>query len=127
MNQWTATREQSDAYSVEQYNRILERLKVLDGSGGLDLFVSLPEGTTWSTLANACRDVGAFYEDEATGQNGREGWSGVWAGKSGIWIDKSAFSGGVPPEIHELGNFIREKVNEWQEMRRGKRGGGTEL
>jgi len=129
MNQWTTTREQADVYSVDQYNRILERLKELDGSGVLNLFIPLPEGSTWSTVANACRDVGAFYEDEVVHNGGHGGWSGVWAGKSGIWIDKSAFSGGVPPEVSELGTFIREKVSEWQELRRSKRGspGGTEL
>ena len=132
MNQWTGTREQADEYSIEQYNRILERLKALDGSGVLDLFVSLPQGSSWSTVANACRDVGAFYEDEPA-HNGGPGraWGGVWAGKHGIWIDRSAFTSGFPQEVHELGNFIREKVTEWQEQRRRgpRRGepGGTDL
>lgn len=32
MNQWTGTRESADSYSIEQYNRILERLNSIEGS-----------------------------------------------------------------------------------------------
>src|SRR5277367_2196447 len=118
MNQWTGTREQADGHSIEQYNRILARLAVIDGEMQ-NLFAALPESATWNTLANASRDLCAYYEDEAGGRGFGDwgGWNGVWTdARSGIWIDKSAFRGTVPPEVSDLGEFIREKIAEWQDL-----------
>lgn len=120
MNQWTANTEDADDYNVGQYNRILDRMQVLAGANATSLFAPLPQKVSWSTLANACRDLSAYYEDEANGQrrDGWHGWSGVWADRRGIWIDRSAFSHGLPQEVNELGQFIREKIAEWQDRKR---------
>lgn len=121
MNQWTGARESADSYSVEQYNRILERLNSRDGSGMAGLFVPLGEGTSWSMLSNACRDLCAYYEEDS-GHGAKGGWNGVWTdAKSGIWIDRSAFKAGMPPEVSELGHFIREKISEWQDRKHERR------
>ncbi len=118
MNQWTGTRESADSYSIEQYNRILERLNAIEGSGAPGLFIPLREDASWNVLSNACRDLTAYYEDDTNG-NAHGGWNGVWTdAKSGIWIDKRAFKHGMPPEVGELGHFIREKISEWQDRKR---------
>ena len=121
MNQWTGVRERADIYSVEQYNRILERFNALDATETPGLFVPLREDATWNMLSNACRDLSAYYEED-TPNGSKGGWNGVWTdAKSGIWIDKTAFKSGMPPEVSELGHFIREKISEWQERKQERR------
>lgn len=105
-NQWTTTDEAAEGHSVEQYNRILERLAELEPKVK-GLFVPLPVGASWQALANATRELAAYYEDEAADPR-------FWADpKRGIWIDKTAFWGG---DVGEFGGFIREKMNEWHEF-----------
>jgi hypothetical protein len=95
----------ADRHSIDQYNRILDRFKTMEAPGDPSLFGPLHEEATWSNLAN--------------GSEPRNPWSGVWTdAKSGIWIDKSAFRHGMPPEMSDLGHFIREKIGEWQERKR---------
>ncbi len=119
MNQWTGVREAADAYSIDQYNRILERFQLIDGAEGPPLFSALPPEATWSMLSNACRDLAAYYDEEESGKPGTGGWNGIWTdAKSGIWIDKTALKHGVPQEVSELGHFIREKITEWQDRKR---------
>lgn len=109
----------ADRHSIDQYNRILDRFKTMEAPGDPSLFGPLNEEATWSNLANACRDLSAYYEDDQACAAPRNPWSGVWTdAKSGIWIDKSAFRHGMPPEISDLGHFIREKISEWQERKR---------
>lgn len=118
MNQWTGVREVAENYSIDQYNRILERLQAMDGGPGAPLFAALPPEATWSMLSNACRDLAAYFEE---GDNGRRGggWDGIWTdAKNGIWIDKRALRHGIPQEVNELGHFIREKISEWQDRKR---------
>ncbi len=118
MNQWTGVRESADSYSIEQYNRILERFNSLEGTGTPGLFAPLREDATWNILSNACRDLAAYHEDE-TNTTSKAGWNGIWAdAQNGIWIDKSAFKSGLPPEVHELSHFVREKIAEWQDRHR---------
>ena len=99
MNQWSGSTERADAYSIDQYNRILERLNTLDPEGLQGLFAPLAPDATWTVLANACRDLAAYYEDES-GPRKRPGgggpFSGIWTDAcSGIWIDKMAFQHGL--------------------------------
>jgi hypothetical protein len=112
----------ADRHSIDQFNRILERFTTMEAPGDPSLFGPLPEDATLSNLANACRDLCAYYEEEqgnGVKEDGKEPWSGMWTDtKSGIWIDKSAFRHGMPPEISDLGHFIREKIGEWQERKR---------
>jgi hypothetical protein len=108
----------ADHQSIQQFNRILERFKIMEAPGDPSLFGPLAEDASLSNLANACRDLCAYYEEEHGG-GGQSPWSGIWTdAKSGIWIDKSAFRHGMPPEISDLGHFIREKIGEWQERKR---------
>jgi hypothetical protein len=108
----------ADRHSVDQFNRILDRFKTMEAPGDPSLFGPLHEESTWSNLANACRDLCAYYEEE-NGAGRDNPWSGVWTdARSGIWIDKSAFRHGMPPEMSDLGHFIREKIGEWQERKR---------
>lgn len=118
MNQWTGVREMADSYSIDQYNRILERFNTLEGSGTPGLFAPLREDATWNVLANACRDLAAYHDEESAAAGG-SGWNGVWTdARSGVWIDRTAFKHGMPAEVSELGHFIREKVAEWQDRKR---------
>jgi hypothetical protein len=120
MSQFMGVKDQADAYSIDQYNRIAARLETLDPAASKGLFGALPPDASWSTLSNACRDLAAYYEDDSA-SSAQAGWSGVWTdARSGIWIDKSAFRHGMPPEVTELGHFIREKIAEWQERKGGK-------
>ena len=121
MNYWmNGVNETADSHSIEQYNRILQRFDSLEASGTPGLFLALPPDASLSVLANACRDLVAYHEDEKN-TSAKGGWNGIWTdARIGIWIDKSAFKTGIPQEIHELGHFIREKVSEWQD-RRGER------
>ncbi len=121
MNQWTGVKENADAYSIDQYNRILERFNTIDAAGTPGLFAPLREDATWNILSNACRDLAAYHEDD-TNTSPKAGWNGVWTdARNGIWIDKTAFKSGMPPEVHELSHFIREKVAEWQDRQRERR------
>ena len=118
MNQWTGVKENADSYSIEQYNRILERFNSLEGTGTPGLFTPLPDDATWNMLSNACRDLAAYHEDE-TNTSFKKGWNGVWTdAHTGIWIDKTAFKHGFPAEVHELSHFVREKIAEWQDRNR---------
>jgi hypothetical protein len=111
-----AANDQADAYSIGQYNRILERIHAIDTSGLPSLFAPLPDTVSWSTLGNACRDLSAYYEDEVSGS--KINWNGF---SVDYRFDKSAFRPhGMPEEVSELGHFIREKIAEWQERKRVK-------
>ena len=119
MNQWTGMSEHADSYTIDQYNRILDRLKAVDNDSQ-DLFAPMPSDASWSMISNACRDLAAYYEYEDEPVNGGgPGWDGIWTdARAGIWIDKSAFLHGMPAEIAELRNFVREKISEWQDRKR---------
>lgn len=119
-NQWMGTGGEADQYSIDQFNRILERLKSLDNSGAHEVFAALPAGSTWSSLSSACQDVIACYAPEDCAGPKRH-WNGFWTdARSGIWIDKEAFEHGLPPQINEFGEFLRDKIFEWQRRGRGK-------
>ena len=109
--------DQADSYSVGQYNRILERIQTIDTSGLPSLFAPLPETVSWSTLSNACRDLSAYYQDEAI-TDSKLNWNGF---SVDYRFDKNAFRPqGMPEEVSELGHFIREKIAEWQDRKRAK-------
>ena len=64
-NQWMGMSEEADQYSIDQFNRILERLKAVDATGAHEVFAPLPPKSTWSSLGSACRDLIACYDTES--------------------------------------------------------------
>lgn len=110
--EWTGGQADTAPYCAEQYNRVLARLSELDENVS-KVFSSLPEGSSLSVIAMACRQLSAYYEEELGGERFR-GWGGPKNFAFGhnpeafkeFWR-KSAH------EFEELGEFIRESIEEW--------------
>jgi len=112
-SEWTGSNQDAAAYCVEQYNRVLARLKEIDSSVGT-LFEPLPAGSSLTVVAMACRQLAAYYEDE-TGSPKGSGRAYGFACDPNMFRDfwqKSA------REFEDLGEFIRECVNEWARVRK---------
>ncbi|HEY6331861.1 MAG TPA: hypothetical protein VI756_21215 [Blastocatellia bacterium] len=112
---WTEAGQDSGAFCAEQYNRVLARLKELDPSL-TPVFEPLPANSSLTVAAMACRQLAAYYEDEASSR----GWSGAY----GVGFDPRAFKDfwcKSAKDIEDLGEFIRESVEEWSRQRRGRR------
>src|SRR5947207_4354007 len=62
-SEWTGTGQDSAAFCVEQYNRVLSRLRELD-AGVSTVFEPLPAGSSLTVVAMASRQLAAYYEDE---------------------------------------------------------------
>src|SRR5215467_10513429 len=84
-SEWTGSGEDTAAFCVEQYNRVLARLKEIDSSIGT-LFEPLPTGSSLTVIAMACRQLAAYYEDEVGSQKG-------FGSAYGLHIDPSTFKG----------------------------------
>jgi hypothetical protein len=109
--EWTGGQQDTAPYCVEQYNRVLARLTELDDSVG-KIFSPLPDGSSLTVTAMACRQLCAYYEDEY----GRHFWA--WGGPKahGFGYDGEAFKQfwkNSAHEFEELGEFIRESIEEW--------------
>ena len=116
--EWTGGNQDAAAYCVEQYNRVLARLKEIDGNVST-LFEPLPAGSSLTVVAMACRQLAAYYEDETGPQKGfGRGYRGY-----GIGFDPEMFrdfwqkSG---REFEDLGEFIRECIDQWARGRKEK-------
>ena len=130
-SEWTGTKEDVAAFCLDQYNRVLARLKEIDPGVG-SVFDPLAVGSSLTVAAMACRQLAAYYEDEV-GRSGSWGdWKGVWADpRFAMWPDKRAFKefwDKSSREIEDFGEFIRESIDEWltQRKSRGKEGAGCE-
>jgi hypothetical protein len=114
-SEWTGSAPDAAAFCVEQYNRVLARLKELDESVG-KLFDPLPAESSLTVTAMACRQLAAYFEDEVGPQKG--------SGRSyGFHFDPSMFKNFWEKSAHEfedLGQYIRECVDEWARVRQGK-------
>jgi hypothetical protein len=125
MNHVMGRSEEADRHTIEQFNRILDRLRHVDTTGALEVFSDLPDQTSWASLNSACRNLIACCDVE--GGPRRHGWDGFWTdAKSGIWIDKMAFECGLPPEMNEFGEFLKEKISEWQKRKSTARRNASE-
>ena len=62
-SEWTGGKEDAARFCVEQYNRVLARLKEIDQGVGT-VFEPLPETSSLMVAAMACRQLAAYYEDE---------------------------------------------------------------
>src|ERR1700760_2263189 len=89
-SEWTGSSADAARYCVEQYNRVLARLKELDDAVGV-VFEPLSPDSSLTVAAMACRQLAAYYEDEVGGA-GRGEWRGMWGDpRHGMWVDKKAF------------------------------------
>ena len=114
-SEWTGSGQDTAAFCVGQYNRVLSRLKELDDGVG-KLFEPLPEGSSLTVVAMACRQLAAYFEDEVGSQRGSSRTYGFAFDPNmfkEFW-DKSAH------EFEDLGQFIRECIDEWGRVRNCK-------
>jgi hypothetical protein len=124
-SEWTGSSQDVAGFCIDQYNRVLARLKEIDEGVG-SVFDPLAAGSSLTVAAMACRQLAAYYEDEV-GRGGSWGdWKGVWADpRYGVWVDKRAFKefwSKSAREIEDLGEHIRETIEDWvsQGKTRGK-------
>lgn len=107
-SEWTGGKEDAAVFSTEQYNRVLARLKEMDPGVGT-IFEPLPAGSSLTVVAMACRQLYAYYEDEL-GQAKGFGRAHRFTFDSNnfkeFW-EKSA------REFEDIGEFIRESIDEW--------------
>jgi hypothetical protein len=114
-SEWTGGKEDAAHYCAEQYNRVLARLKEIDPGTGA-VFEPLPPGSSLMVSAMACRQLSAYYEDEVGG-------SPRWAKAYGVRFDPEHFKEfwqKSAREIEDLGEYIRESIEEWVRQRKGK-------
>jgi hypothetical protein len=117
-SEWTGGKEDASVFCVEQYNRVLARLKEIDPNVGT-VFQPLPAGSSHKVAAMACRQLAAYFEDEVGASQG-------WGRAYGVHFDPETFKEfwqKSAREIEDLGEFIRESMDEWirQRKRRDER------
>ena len=114
-SEWTGSAQDTATFCAEQYNRVLARLKEIDDSVG-KLFEPLPAASSLTVVAMACRQLAAYFEDEVGPQKG--------SGRGyGFAFDSSMFKDFWEKSAHEfedLGQFIRECIDEWARVRKCK-------
>jgi hypothetical protein len=116
--EWTGGQEDTAPYCVEQYNRVLSRLIELDENVST-IFTLLPEGSSLTVTAMACRQLSAYYEDEV----GKPHWG--WGGPKayGFGYNAEAFKEFWKNSAHEFedfGEYIRESIEEWFRVNKKK-------
>lgn len=113
-SEWTGGKADAAAFCTDQYNRVLSRLKELDPGVGA-VFEPLPAGSSLTVVAMAARQLGAYYEDELGPTKGfRRGY--------GFAVDPRAFREfweKSTREFEDMGEFIRESIDEWLRRRKG--------
>ncbi|HLF84420.1 MAG TPA: hypothetical protein VI837_09620 [Blastocatellia bacterium] len=130
-SEWTGGSQDVASFCIDQYNRVLARLKEID-PGVSAVFDPLAPGSSLTVAAMACRQLAAYYEDEVGRTAGSGDWKGVWGDpRYGMWVDKRAFKefwNKSAREVEDLGEFIRESIDDWVNQRktRGKREEGGE-
>lgn len=128
-SEWTGSSKDAARYCVDQYNRVLARLKELDADVAT-IFEPLAEDSSLTVAAMACRQLAAYYEDEVGRGSGWGEWAGAWGDpRQTIWADKKAFKdfwNKSAREIEDFGEFIRENIEEWIRQYKGKQGGAQQ-
>jgi len=123
-SEWTGGNEDVAAFCIDQYNRVLARLKEIDTDVG-SVFDPLAAGSSLTVAAMACRQLAAYYEDEVGRSGGWGDWKGIWADpRYGVYVDKRAFKefwNKSAREIEDLGEFIRENIDEWINQSKSRR------
>ena len=116
-SEWTGGGQDSAGFCAEQYNRVLARLKEIDANVS-SVFEPLPAGSSLTVVAMACRQLAAYYEDEL---GSRKGFGKAY----GSVFDPQMFKGfweQSAREIEDLGEFIRESIEEWARQKKKKTG-----
>ena len=112
-SEWTGGAQDTAAFCVDQYNRVLARLKELNPDM-VAVFEPLPAGSSLSVAAMACRQLAAYYEDEV--------WSSYgWPRGCGVTFDAQVFKdfwSKSAREIEDLGEFLRQGFEEWARTRK---------
>ena len=126
-SEWTGSAQDTAAFCVEQYNRVLARLKELDEGVGA-VFEPLPVESSLTVTAIACRQLAAYYEDELGAESGFRGAYGFafdprWFSRGGRGEKRDCrnFWREAGHEIEDLGEFIRESIAEWTRRRSERR------
>lgn len=121
-SEWTGSSADAATFCVEQYNRVLARLKEMDEGVGT-VFEPLAADSSLTVAAMACRQLAAYYEDEV-GAAGWGDWKGIWGDpRYAVWGDKKAFKDfwhKSAREIEDFGEFIRENIEEWVRQYKGR-------
>ena len=107
-SEWTGGKEDAAAFCTDQYNRVLTRLKELDAGVGT-IFEPLPAGSSLTVVAMAARQLAAYYEDELGSSRG-------FSRSYGFTFDSSKFKDfweKSAREFEDIGEFIRESIDEW--------------
>jgi hypothetical protein len=121
-SEWTGSSQDAARFCVEQYNRVLARLKEIDPDVA-NVFDPLATDSSLTVAAMACRQLAAYYEDEV-GRAGWGEWGGVWGDpRHGVWADKKAFKdfwNKSAREIEDFGEFIRENIEDWVKQYKAK-------
>jgi hypothetical protein len=114
-SEWTGSSQDAGAFCAEQYNRVLARLKELDPEIN-PIFAPVSADSSLSVAAMACRQLAAYYEDEVCGHRG-------WSKAYGVAFDPDIFKDfwcKSAREIEDLGEFIRESIQEWARQKKGR-------
>ena len=101
--QWMEVGEDEARFAVTQFNRILARLAEIDANIRT-VFGPLPEGSSLTTVAMACRQVVSYYEDEVGMEEGER--------RHGFALDFN---------VEEIGNLIRDSLQEFFGKERERR------
>jgi hypothetical protein len=120
-SEWTGGKEDAAAFCAEQYNRVLARLKEIDPSVS-GVFEPLPAGSSLTVVAMASRQLAAYYEDELGPAKG-------FGRGYGFAFDPKAFKEfweKSSREFEDMGEFIRESIDEWLRHKKQAEKGTTE-
>jgi hypothetical protein len=122
-SEWTGSSQDVAAFCIDQYNRVLARLKEIDPDVSY-VFDPLASSSSLTVAAMACRQLAAYYEDEVARSGGWGDWKGMWGDpRYGMWVDKRAFKefwDKSAREIEDFGEFIRENIDEWLSQRKAR-------
>ena len=118
-SEWTGGKEDAATFCTDQYNRVLTRLKEIDPGVGT-VFQPLPAGSSLTVVAMASRQLAAYYEDELGPAKG--------FGRSyGFAFDPKMFKEfweKSSREFEDMGEFIRESIDEWLRHKKQASGSG---
>jgi len=119
-SEWTGTSQDAATYCVDQFNRVLRRLGELDPEV-VTVFEPLPPGSSLIVAAMACKQVSAFFDDELGRGRPFGGRQFVFNGGpfKEFWRESAQ-------DIEDLGDFIRESIDEWSRRKHRGRGCGPE-
>ncbi len=102
--QWMNVGENEARFATGQFNRILARLAELDPNVKT-VFAPLPEDSSLTTVAMACRQVVSYFEDEIKVEDERWG-PGFAAGFKFPCGEAKDF------KLEDIGNQIRDHLQE---------------